>query len=603
MLFKSINLVMTATAVAALVACGGGGGGTGGGTVSSAVPLTGSVSQGAPIVGATITLTDVNGTVLSGGVSGSDGSYSVPDISALKAPIMVSASATVGGSPVTYRSLLAIKGGQNTANVTPITDAILVQSTGKSGALIERAASTELGNIDLTKVGATTTKFVTAISNVLNQISAGAASTFNPFTTKFIADGESAADKVNDLVRFTTNITPTGVNTDITDKSNNVGTVTIVDNGASTALDAIPSVVLGINPKYLTALITSLNAATATATNIDSILLDNVFDDKYLNHGKTKAEMLNDFRVTNRATLLGATFSNHKILSCNSNNFCEIQFTIRKINNSIETFSMWVKYYPSLNKFYFYGDQSIFNAGYNAYPFKFVNISGASESYGVMMTFNVGTLESLGYQSASLIFQSGISSPDTIYNFISKVGCDSVTLGQSYAGIPNDDSTSSCNHYINFNTSADSLFSIINGKIRQGNYFAKFQAWKNLTRTGTPDEFVIAVTEPLPTSTSLGGDAYPRVQIVQNLTGLPYLSIANSDDFVVSGDLCISSSTFCSPASPQPHTTVFRNSIGKLPSTIAVNSADGWQVGEKANSYAVSVKDKAGRYFSVAGGF
>lgn len=590
------NFFVSSIVLACLTACGGGGA-----TASNPIPLSGSISQGAPIAGAKITLTDAKGTVVDGGTSAADGSYTIPDISTLTAPIIISAQATVGGTPVTYRSLLAQKSAQNTANVTPITDAVLTQSTGKSAALLEGSASTELSNIDLTKLNTTTGKFVTSISNVLDQITAGTSSTFNPFTTAFVANGEAAADKVNDLVRVTTTITPSGIQTDITDKSNNVGSVTIADGVNATSLPSLPANVLAVNPKYLTNLLLDMNAAFSTASNLDGPPLANLFDAQYLDSGVNKSSTLVQFRTDYRAALLGAKFSNPKLVSCDTNNFCHALISVK--NTNLDTvLDAVLKFYPAQSKFVMYGNQFKFKAEFSTSLIKDTDSAGNETLYSqIQFNINNEAANWNQYNSATVTLQSGSSAPDLTYNFILKPNDCSISIGAYYDGMPFDDGTNSCANWKQFDSNNQTQIKAINEKIKLGNYTAKFQAWTSSDRSGTADIAIVPITEPILTTDRIGSNGYPRVTIVQGSgTALPYLSIDNADDFVVTGSLCITSANWCDNVTPQPHTTTSMPNNIKLPSKIEAKSADGWQVGEKAKGYFIHVKDKAGRDIMVS---
>jgi hypothetical protein len=595
---RHIKIGLTLTALAALVACGGGGGG-GNTALNSAIPLSGSISQGAPIVGAKITLTDAKGTIVDGGTSGSDGSYTIPDISNLTAPIIISAQAIVGGTPVTYRSLLAQKNAQNTANVTPLTDAVLIQSTGKSAAILEGAASTELANIDLSNLNTITGKFVTSISNVLDQITPGTSSTFNPFTTAFVANGETAADKVNDLVRVTTTITPNGVQTDITDKSNSVGTVTISDGVNATALPSLPQNLLTVNPKYLSDLIEKTNFIFSTAENLDSTLIENGMDDNYLNNGLDKATDLNQLRTTYRQYLLGAKFSNPKLVSCDIKNICHVQISVK--NTNLDTvLDEYYKYDPVAKKFSSYGNHFAYKAEFGSSLTKSIDQNG-TEVLNSQIQFYIGNdFEPSKYKSATATLQSGTNAPDMTYNFALKAAACPPT-SNFYDGMPLDDGTNYCGTWKTFSPGNESEIKAINEKIKQGNYTVKFQAWTTSDRTGTPDIAILPITDPILTTDKIGPNGYPQVKIVQGSgNSLPYLSVDNADDFIVTGTLCITSSTGCSKTDPQPHTTQSQPNNIKLPSKYEAKATDGWQIGEKAKGYFIHVRDKAGRDIMVS---
>ena len=596
-----MKLILKATLItfltsSLLVACGGGG------ASSSNTSLSGSISQGAPIAGAKITLIDAKGTVVDGGTSASDGSYTVTDISGLTVPIMIIAQGTVGGNPVTFRSVLAQKGTSNTANVTPITDAVLAQALGKSTALLEVSASTTLSTLDTTKLTATTNKVVTAISNVLDQITAGTSASFNPFTTVFTANGESAADKVNDLVRFTSTISPNGVITDITDKSNSVGTVTISDSTNATALPARPQDVLNVKPQYITKYLRDITDAVSTADKLDGVTFENLFDDQFMDRGMTKSDTLRMFRTEGRDTVLGAKFSNPKLEYCDAKNVCLIHMTLT--NKDVEVrLDLIVKYYPAQNKFLGYGDQSKFQAEFGSSLKKEYDQTD-NFTLRSQIQFNINSKSDLWnkYQRATVTLQSGTNAPDMTYDFVLKPNYCSTSIGNYYDGMPFDDGTNRCDTWKFFETSNQAILKTINEKIKLGGYTAKFLAWKNLDKSDTPDETIVAITSTILTPDTLGSDGYPRITVVQGTAGsLPYLSIDNADDYVVSGSLCISSVTFCdvSSSTPPAHTTVSMPNNIKLPSKYSAKASDGWQAGEQAKSFFIHVIDKAGRDMMV----
>ena len=420
------KLTLSVFFITVLASCGGGGGG------SSTTSLSGSISQGAPIAGAKITLIDAKGTVVDGGTSASDGSYAVTDISSLTAPILISAQAYVGGKPVTYRSVLAQNGTNNTANVTPITDAVLAQASGKSTALVELSASTTLANMDLTKLTSTTNKFVTVISNVLNQITTGTSSSFNPFTTSFIANGESAADKVNDLLRFTSTFSPTGVITDITDKSNSVGTVTVTDSSNASALPALPQDVMKVKPQYLSNFVTAITDAVSTPAKLDGAALDNLFDSQFLDNGMVKSDIVSMFRTEGRDTVLGAKFSNPKLEYCDTNNVCLIYITLKNTNAEVRL-DLIVKYYPTQTKFVGYGNQFKFQAEFGSSLKKEYDQSD-NFTLRSQIQFNINSKSVLWnkYQSAKVTLQSGSTAPDLTYDFVLKPNYCSTSIGNYY---------------------------------------------------------------------------------------------------------------------------------------------------------------------------
>lgn len=167
--------------------------------------LSGTAAIGAPMAGATVVVIDSDASTTDPApvIAGSNGSYSV-DISGLKAPLLVRATATVNGEVVEQVAVVpsvAANAG-NTANVTPLTSAVatLVAPGGNASALSApaalAAAATEA------QVGNATTLLVNTLTS-----DAGTAallgSGFNPLTTVFTANG-TGVDAVLDRVSVTT---------------------------------------------------------------------------------------------------------------------------------------------------------------------------------------------------------------------------------------------------------------------------------------------------------------------------------------------------------------------------------------------------------------
>jgi len=182
---KSLNKINFATTIGiavALTACGGGGGS------ASTTSLVGTAAVGAPMVNASVKLTDGDGKT-SQTIAGSDGSYQFNDISQFKPPIVLSATGTVNGAQATYASVvLAVSSGaSNTANVNPLTDVIVLQATGQSNATLEGNPAL-IKTIDSFKVKSSTDNVVSALSNVLEGIKTGSSTGFNPITSPIVAN-------------------------------------------------------------------------------------------------------------------------------------------------------------------------------------------------------------------------------------------------------------------------------------------------------------------------------------------------------------------------------------------------------------------------------
>ena len=172
-------------------------------SMSLALPptLSGVAATGAPMGGATMTLTCADGTTRTTTADAS-GAYSF-SLTNCAGPYALNAVAQVGETEISLVSLQAdpaTTGSNLTVNATPITHALAstVASSGNPHDLLANYA-TEKANITQTKVNASEQAFRSALGNVLT--SAGAASTDNLISTPFKADGTASMDKVLDLVQ------------------------------------------------------------------------------------------------------------------------------------------------------------------------------------------------------------------------------------------------------------------------------------------------------------------------------------------------------------------------------------------------------------------
>lgn len=183
--------------VIGLAACGGGSSST---STTAASQINGTAASGAPFAGATITLTDANGTQRSA-TAGSDGSFTI-DVTGLIAPFVIKASGTVGGTTSTYVAVMAdavAAGGTRTLNVTPLTTAVAALLSDNNDPL----DMTDVTKLKAKATSAEIKKVVDALKLVLAPVisATGAnAATFDPMATAFKAD-RTGLDSVLDAVK------------------------------------------------------------------------------------------------------------------------------------------------------------------------------------------------------------------------------------------------------------------------------------------------------------------------------------------------------------------------------------------------------------------
>ena len=201
-------------AAAALVACGGGGSS---GTDSTPAPtspspntappvatstfLDGTAAYGAPLAQAKITISDANGKTVTVN-AGDNGSYKA-DVTGLKAPLLVTATAASGDTVRVYHALVGsdlAAGSTGHANVTPLTDAIVSLASSDGSTPAEFGSTDKLKALDPTRLQKAQDLVKTIVKDVATAVGAAG---YDPVTTTFTADGTSSPDKVLDMVKLT----------------------------------------------------------------------------------------------------------------------------------------------------------------------------------------------------------------------------------------------------------------------------------------------------------------------------------------------------------------------------------------------------------------
>ncbi|MFN9504752.1 MAG: hypothetical protein ACK57J_09395 [Rubrivivax sp.] len=208
--FRRISALTAISSAIYLVGCGGGGGGQE--PVSQPPPapvvampsLSGVAAVGAAVGLATITLTDANGLTRKT-TSAADGSYRFDDLSGLQAPFQVQASGTLGEASITLNALVpTAPTGAGVANITPLTQAItaLVVPTELPTAL----SATQLKALSPAALAEAGTRLQAVIGPLAGAL--GLPASFDPLTTRFVADG-TGADRLLD--HLDVSVTPSGV--------------------------------------------------------------------------------------------------------------------------------------------------------------------------------------------------------------------------------------------------------------------------------------------------------------------------------------------------------------------------------------------------------
>ncbi|WP_343622334.1 hypothetical protein [Roseateles puraquae] len=198
------GLVLACVAAAALVACGGGGGGTTSAPPTSTPASTGSfldgtAAFGAPLAQAKITITDVNGKTVT--VTANDAGNYKADVTGLKAPLLITATAPSGDALRVYHALWATDvpaGSTSHANVTQLTEAIVALASSDGSTPGEFASAANLKALDPARLQ----KAQDIVKALVKDVAAAlGAAGYDPLTVGFTADSIGSADKLLDLLK------------------------------------------------------------------------------------------------------------------------------------------------------------------------------------------------------------------------------------------------------------------------------------------------------------------------------------------------------------------------------------------------------------------
>jgi len=604
--------------MATLAACGGGGGGgdvVGASGATSNPSLSGTASVGAPMAGATITVTDVNGVSLST-TADANGAYSFTNISTLSAPLIVSASGFVGGVPTTYSSIVSTipANSKIVANATPFTDAIAYQAAGQSpGNLLTNPAA--MASISAETIKASSVNVARALTTVLNGLSAGSATGYDPNSTAFTADGTNPYDKIHDLLSVypSSSIDSTNFAINISDKSGQSGTVTIqsgASNGSVTPLPAVPSAIANLALSKLIIRFNSFNKLLTTPSGLNSPEFAAFFSNSFLETGQTKADFVSEARnPSSDMYFLGFKFSNPVVNSCTTSGVCNVSFLVANPKQaSTSKVTIYYIYDATIGDWLAYGNQQPdIDDGFDT----FAQLSTGSNKFRVGIDLNVRDKKKLyPYNSAKAEFKDKSGTIDSTF-YMKQKPTTCPTTSNTYYGLPianNTDPTSkvadaACNTWYFFDD--ETLPKKINPKIMQGGYTIVFTAYTdNNWSTGAVVK-TVQVTTPLLTSDKINVSMFPKVLPKTDKTG-PYLSIPNASDYSLIGSVCLSSvslsvSGYCNMTAPlKQYTSVYEtNGEPSLLSVYRPIAATNWPSDQTIKTFFVHAKDKYGRDLRV----
>jgi hypothetical protein len=410
-------LTCTALASGVLIGCGGGGSSTAGNTDAI---ISGVAAVGAPLANATIVVKDANNESVTA-TADANGSYTA-NVSGKTAPFMIKATGVVAGVSTSYYSALetAPKSGETlTANVTPLTHAIVAQSSSGDPATVFADVKANKAGIDATKVQAAKAKLLAALNDYI--VALGGTANADPVTTKFNANSSDALDKVLDLIKINTQVTTTNgtttANVSLTANGGATTTVTQADTAATAVgkkptpptteekelpISSIQTAINGMN-----AALVSSTAYGANGANFAAWLDDNLLD-----QGRDKTAF-----VTSLTSALGSSTSNIKwgakletplIERCDASaKICWLSLTMNKGNGSYEKFSSAAKYNAMSGKWLVYGDRRAFEYDLNWVAIK--NNTG-TYSFGINLYIPFNNEQTLNSAKLSVSYDSGATS-------------------------------------------------------------------------------------------------------------------------------------------------------------------------------------------------
>jgi hypothetical protein len=327
---KTIGYAILAAAIMALVSCGGGGGGSA--VVSSSTQISGTAASGAPFASATITLKDANG-VTKTATAGADGKFTI-DTTGLTAPIVITATGTVGGAAITFVAVAESLSATQTLNVTPLTTAVAALLSDANDPLDMTDITTLKAKVNASDVARVVAALRTVLANVVTSTGSDA-TTFNPMSSAFTAD-RTGLDSLLDAIKVT--VTSDGVTLtnaysaiqdsagDPTASSSPSVVLTKLTIGTPPAPLAAPTVNIATIAKILDKWRDELTSCFArqpadrvtvvsgnvTATKNECLAITG-FDAAYKSGGYTLFQRYND--ILQASSMTGATFGIPEILS------------------------------------------------------------------------------------------------------------------------------------------------------------------------------------------------------------------------------------------------------------------------------------------------
>ena len=381
------------------MACGGGGdapSSSSSGSTPTAVPSTaksvsGVAAYGAALANADIVIKGANGKTLTAKAD-ANGKWTIADVSSLTAPLIIQAKGTVGGeTKELYSILTTVPTGPVTANVTPLTTALLSQAAGVTPAALF-ADPAKIAAVNPAKVEAAKAKLMAALSEYITALGVDA-SKVDLISTSFEANSKGL-DKLMDLVKVSSS--GTGDATAIVIKDHGTGATVEFKPTETPKVLPKPSIeTLELNLAAIPTRFTEYNILLKTKDGVMSSGFTDYFDDAMLNEGEDKAAQIagirkdysDDPNIAYQGTVIEIKGCKQKV--------CTINVSWRDSKGNVALEDEIVRQGID-GKWRFYGDQQKKKtwdvSNYNVYGYdgSLLNISpfSMSESYAALTIAN-----------------------------------------------------------------------------------------------------------------------------------------------------------------------------------------------------------------------
>lgn len=328
----SANIYTSLAICLSLAACGGGGDDNSAAPATT-LPASGTAAYGAALANADIIVKGKNGLTLSTRAD-TNGKWTIADISKLTAPFIIQAKGNVGGTEQVLYSVVATQPtGAVTANITPLTSALLNQATGLDPALIF-ADPAKIAAINANKVDSAKAKLITALSDYMSAL--GVDTSKVDFVSTAFEANNKGLDKLMDLVKVSAS--GTGETTAITVKDKATGEAVEFKPADTPKKLSKPSAeTQNLNLTKIRELIAQFNLLGKTQEGIMSADYAALWDDEFLDSGVRKAEDIADLRAEftkNPAAALKMTLLD--IQGCEKN-ICKLKISLENAKGLIET--------------------------------------------------------------------------------------------------------------------------------------------------------------------------------------------------------------------------------------------------------------------------